>query len=310
MPTTTQALSRTDLIQAVRKWSSPVVWDGAISAWGNYKRHLATVRSTQSDARRYPDYADPHNLEVAEANLAVFDRVWRGLDSELQQIDAGIRRFAPSLLGQIPALHFTDNRLSAAAAAQAMKRLEGKLISAGKRKREAIGCRTRAQQQPPAKMANENRPATKPATPPPAKPAQTWPPDRAWHFRPGEFAFNGKKAPIDGNPALLLKLFAKKPGSPVTNRDIADEVYRDSLVEDSTIRKAVGRLRKVLRSAFHLVEADPLPSVARVDRYKTVTDRAWKLDESALSQESSQKSRNAMSQRCHRRVPRRVTDLR
>lgn len=110
------------------------------------------------------------------------------------------------------------------------------------------------------------------------KPA-TWPPDDGWHFRPGEFAYRGKRGKAVGKIWEMLKLLATAR-APVDRDSIRAAVWPEDiqgLTEDQAISQTIKKGRAVIRAAFRLpASVNPIPSVDFGQR------AAWRIDEGVI----------------------------
>ena len=104
-----------------------------------------------------------------------------------------------------------------------------------------------------------------------------WPPDNGWHFRPGEFAFGGRKGKLTGKLWLLLKTLveARRALTAENLRDVVWEHNEDCTVKN--IRTHLSMLRTVLRTTYDLPnDLDLIPSA------DVGVLAAWRLDELRL----------------------------
>jgi DNA-binding response OmpR family regulator len=96
-------------------------------------------------------------------------------------------------------------------------------------------------------------------------------------FAPGKFVYRGHAEPLAGKPLQVLKAISQAPGKTLTLGALQEQVWKDSVTGQETVRSAVSDARQALRRAIKAVNlqgpADPLPLV---DRGHGLT--AWRLD--------------------------------
>ena len=96
-----------------------------------------------------------------------------------------------------------------------------------------------------------------------------------WSFSPGQGEFKGKGFPITGTAWKTLKKLAEKPGEPVLKDDLWKLLDPESDAEETCVNDALSDARLILKKAFGIDKADPIPCV---DRKRG----AWKVDESVF----------------------------
>jgi len=96
-------------------------------------------------------------------------------------------------------------------------------------------------------------PSSQNPTPPPD--SDEWPPNKGWHFRPGEAAFRGIAFKLTDTQWEILKLLSVSRRPVEKNRLLG---IRDSGIEESTLRSHISKIRKAIRGAFRL-NGDPIP---------------------------------------------------
>lgn len=113
----------------------------------------------------------------------------------------------------------------------------------------------------------------------PADQSSDWPPNMGWHFRNGEFAFDGRKYCLSGQPLKLLRAVALA-NRPPTRAELIKEIWMDDerVLDDGNkaFRRVKFNLNRELKALFkddpcvpQLVEsgkgADALSSVSWAD---------------------------------------------
>ncbi|HUY31456.1 MAG TPA: helix-turn-helix domain-containing protein [Pirellulales bacterium] len=106
---------------------------------------------------------------------------------------------------------------------------------------------------------NADAPATAAASLPPD---EAWPPNAGWHFRPGQYAYNGESFDLTGAEWRLLKLFGGNPSRRFAIDDLWKAAAGDNnpVADRNSTRTQLSNLRNALRRNHGLTQdVDPIP---------------------------------------------------
>ncbi|HUY37163.1 MAG TPA: helix-turn-helix domain-containing protein [Pirellulales bacterium] len=120
---------------------------------------------------------------------------------------------------------------------------------------------------PPAGAPNSQPPAVADVRPPQAllSPDDGWPPNAGWHFRPGQYAHDGKSFNLTGAAWRLLKHLASNHTRHFPLGELRDAVCGDrSPTSEASMRPLLTSLRDILRANHGLpADSDPIPQEGR-----------------------------------------------